>query len=118
MNNKRILIACALGFTFGIICLLLDRFAGTGRISIPSGLFNRTLMGFVIGTTGLKGNAWLRGGIYGLLMSVGPALAGAFAPPTLIPYCVAGTIYGVLIDGLTSKAFKAGIAPSMANVAA
>ncbi len=118
MNTKRIVIASALGFMFGIICLMLDRFVGTGRISIPSALFNRTLMGSVIGTTGVTANAWLRGGIYGLLLSVGPALAGAFAPPTLVPYCVAGTIYGVLIDGLTSQAFKARVAALKAGVTA
>ncbi len=77
---------------------------------IASGLVNRTMMGFVIGTSGVKGNVFVRGAIYGILMSVGPALAGGFGPDKFIPYCVAGTIYGILIDTLTSKVFKADVA--------
>jgi hypothetical protein len=113
MNNKRIGIASLWGLVCGVICLLLGHFAGGTAWSaafIASGLFNRTLMGFVIGGTGVKGNPFLRGAIYGILMSVGPALAAGFSPDKFIPYCVAGTIYGVLIDGLTSKAFKANVA--------
>jgi hypothetical protein len=44
------------------------------------------------------------------VLSVGPALASGFGADKFIPYCVAGTIYGVLIDALTSKAFKADVA--------
>jgi len=110
MNNKRIGIATALGFVCGIICLLLGHFAGGTPWSIAfivGGLVNRSMMGFVIGTTGVKSNPWLRGAIWGILMSVGPAIASGFGPDKFIPYCVAGTIYGILIDGLTSKVFKA-----------
>jgi hypothetical protein len=112
MNNKRLLIASVLGFVCGIICLALGHFAGGAEVTllwVLSGLFNRTLMGFVIGTTGVKGNPFLRGAIYGILMSVGPALAAGFPADKFIPYCVAGTVYGVLIDALTSKAFKADV---------
>lgn len=113
MNNKRIVPAVGLGFVCGIICLLLGHFAGGTPISvlfILSGLVNRTLMGFVIGTTGVKANPFVRGAIWGILMSLGPALAAGFPPDKFIPYCVAGTIYGLLIDSVTTKVFKADVA--------
>jgi hypothetical protein len=113
MNNKRIVIACIFGFICGVICLLLGHFAGGTAFSVlfvASGLVNRTMMGFVIGTSGVKGSPFIRGPIYGILMSVGPALASGFAADKFIPYCVAGTLYGLLIDAMTSKVFKADVA--------
>ena len=41
-------------------------------------------------------------------MSIGRALT--FLANTLLPCVIAGTIYGLLIDTLTTKAFKADVA--------
>jgi hypothetical protein len=112
MNTKRIAIATVLGLVCGVICLCLGHYAGGSPWSVlfvASGLVNRGMMGFVIGATGVRGNAFLRGAIWGALMSIGPALASGFGPDKFVPYMVAGTIYGLLIDALTSKAFKADV---------
>jgi hypothetical protein len=112
MNTKRIVIASIFGFICGIICLLLGHFAGGAAVTglwVASGLTNRTMMGFVIGTAGVKGSPFVRGPIFGVLMSVGPALASGFGPDKFIPYMVAGTIYGLFIDAMTSKVFKANV---------
>ena len=113
MNGKRIGIASVFGLVCGFICLALGHFLGKAEVTLPwvlSGLVNRTVMGFAIGTSGVKGNVFVRGAIYGIVLSVGPALASGFGADKIIPYCVAGTIYGVLIDALTSKVFKADVA--------
>jgi hypothetical protein len=113
MNTKRIAIAAVFGLVCGCICLALGHFLGKAEVTllwVLSGLVNRTAMGFAIGTSGVKGNVFVRGAIYGLVLSVGPALASGFGADKFIPYCVAGTIYGVLIDALTSKVFKADVA--------
>ena len=113
MNTKRIVIASIFGFICGIICLLLGHFAGGAAVTglwIASGLVNRTMMGFVIGATGVKGSPFVRGPIWGALMSVGPALASGFGADKFVPYMVAGTLYGLLIDAMTTKVFKADVA--------
>jgi len=111
MNGKRIGLATVFGFCCGIICLMLGHFLGGtpwGPAFILAGLANRTMMGVVIGVCSLKMNPFLRGPLFGLLMSVGPGLA-LWQPDKTVPYLVAGTIYGLLIDALTTKAFKADV---------
>ena len=103
---KRITIASALGFVCGIICLLLSKYAaGTALTAtvIVNGLFNRTLMGFLIATTTCPWTPAARGALLGFLVSV--TFAIPMASP--VPPIVAGTIYGILIDVLTTKLFKA-----------
>ena len=105
--GKRIFIASVLGFLCGIVCLLLSKFAAgtvmTGTV-ILNGLFNRTLMGFLIATAAVPRHAVARGALLGFLMSV--AYAIPLANP--VPPIVAGIIYGIVIDVLTTKVFKAG----------
>ena len=110
MLAKRMIIASILGAVCGVICLMLGHFAAKAEFTvvfIAGGMFNRTLMGFVIGMTSFRLTPFVRGPILGLLMSVGPAIA--MPMENAIPYCVAGTVYGFLIDVLTSKAFKANV---------
>ena len=103
---KRISIASALGFVCGIICLLLSKYAAGNELTakvILNGLFNRTLMGFLIATTASQWNPVARGALLGFLVSVAYAIPMA----TPIPPIVAGTIYGILIDVFTTYVFKA-----------
>ena len=103
---RRISIASALGFVCGIICLLLSKYAAGNELTarvILNGLFNRTLMGFLIATTGSRWKPLPRGALLGFLMSVAYAIPMA-AP---VPPIVAGTIYGILIDVFTTSVFKA-----------
>jgi hypothetical protein len=110
--QKRVMLATILGLVCGVICLLLGHYAGGTEWSVPfvlSGLANRGMMGVVIGVAAVKMSPFLRGPMFGLLMSLGPAIA-LYTPDKTVPYIVAGTIYGFLIDVLTSKAFKADVA--------
>ncbi len=110
--QKRIVIATVFGLVCGVICLMLGHFAAGTPWSpafILAGLANRGMMGFVIGIAALRMSPFLRGPLLGRLMSLGPALA-FWTPDKTVPYLVAGTIYGLLIDALTSKAFKADVA--------
>lgn len=104
---KRVAIATVLGFICGIICMLLGKFVGGAVLTpifIAGGLFNRTLMGFVIGATNLKMPAYVRGALWGLLISIGWAIQ---LKANVIPFLVAGIIYGILIDVITTKYSKA-----------
>ena len=103
---KRITVASVLGFVCGIICLLLSRYAAGNELTakvILNGLFNRTLMGFLVATTAIRWNPVARGALLGFLLSV--AYTIPMASP--VPPIVAGTIYGILIDVFTTYVFKA-----------
>lgn len=110
--QKRLMLATIFGFCCALICLMLGHFAGGTPWSpafILSGLFNRTMMGVVLGVIAWKANPFMRGALFGFLLSCGPGLA-FWTPDKTVPYLVAGTIYGIAIDALTSKAFKADVA--------
>jgi hypothetical protein len=103
---RRISIASALGFVCGIICLMLSKYAAGNELTatvIANGLFNRTLMGFLIATTACPWKPAARGALLGFLVSV--AYAIPMASP--VPPVVAGTIYGMFIDVITTSVFKA-----------
>jgi hypothetical protein len=109
--GKRVTISTLLGVVAGLVCMALTKFAAGVELTpviIAGGMFNRTFMGFVIGTTGIKTNPWLRGALLGLLVSTGWAIQ--LGPKTLLPFLIAGTIYGLVIDGLVSKALHADVA--------
>jgi hypothetical protein len=106
------MLATIFGFICALICLTLGHFAGGTPWSagfILGGIFNRTMMGVVLGVIGWKASPFVRGPLFGFLLSLGPGLA-MWTPDKTVPYIVAGTIYGLLIDGLTTKAFKADVA--------
>jgi hypothetical protein len=108
--SKRLILALIFGFICGLICLALGHFAGGAELTprfIAGGLFNRTLMGLVIGLIAWKYTPYVRGPLFGLIMSIGPAIG---MTQNQVPYLVAGMIYGFLIDVLTSKVFKADVA--------
>ncbi len=110
--GKRVGLATLFGFICALICLALGHWAGKTPWSVPfiaAGIANRTVMGIVIGVCAWKASPFLRGPLFGLLMSLGPGIA-FYTPDKTVPYLVAGTIYGLLIDVLTTKAFKADVA--------
>ncbi len=117
--SKRLMLATLFGFICALICLMLGHYAGGTEWSLPfvlSGIANRTMMGVVIGVLGWKASPFLRGPLFGLLMSLGPGLA-FWTPDKTGPYIVAGTIYGLLIDALTTKVFKADVGAEAAAAA-
>jgi hypothetical protein len=109
--QKRVVVATILGLICAGICLLLGHYAGGTPWSysfVLAGIANRTMMGVVIGVMGWKASPFLRGPLFGLLMSLGPAFA-FWTPDKTVPYLVAGTIYGFLIDVITTKVAKANV---------
>jgi hypothetical protein len=107
MSAKRLILSTLLGALAGVVCYLLSK----GNMTYTSGMIagvilNRTLIGFVIGISGWKKTVyWLHGIIIGLivtsLMAVYASLQGA------IMLLVAGAVYGLLIELIVTKLFKA-----------
>jgi len=106
--GKRLAIATVLGFICGVICLLLTKFvAGTELTAkiVAGGLVNRTLIGFVIGSTSFRWKPVWRGAAYGFLISLTYIIAASANQATML---IAGTVYGILIDVIVTGVFKAG----------
>lgn len=106
--GKRITLATSVGFILGIVCWLIGEkvfgFTFT-QIDIGTTIFNRMLIGFFIAITCWKINSFLRGGVISFVISIHVAIkifftAGIFPA---IAFCVAGSIYGLLIEWLTDK---------------
>jgi hypothetical protein len=111
VTGKRVFLSTVFGIVTGILCYLMSR----GSMAVFPGwmvfttIFNRTLIGFSIGASGLRWN-WIWHGIFwGLLISLLMAVpawgAGSFRGFYLI--MIAGAVWGFLIELFTSKVFKA-----------
>jgi hypothetical protein len=118
MKTKRLIISTILGLTFGIICYGLassgaNEFSNFLAINI---ILGRTLIGVAIGISRFKLKHWaLHGLLIGLVFSL-PAGFGAMLAPEhpdmtrqmlFISTIFMGMIYGVLIELITTKLFKA-----------
>lgn len=111
VKGKRVFSSTILGVIAGILCYLMSK----GSVSPFPGwmvfttIFNRTLIGFSIGTSGLRWSWMWHGLFWGLLISLLMAVpawgAGSFRGFYLI--MIAGAVWGLLIELLTSKVFKA-----------
>ena len=113
MNTKRLVIATASGVLMGVICYLGGRFGLKDQITTPMLayiLVNRTLIGFVIGVSGLRMRWTLHGAVMGVLVGL-PFAAGCLLEPenvaTAIAALILGAVYGFLIELLTSVVFGA-----------
>jgi uncharacterized membrane protein len=111
VTSKRVVWSTILGLITGILCYLMskdsvDPYPGW---MVFTTIFNRTLIGFCIGTSGLRWNWVLHGIFWGLLVSLLMAIpawgAGSFQGFYLI--MIAGAVWGFLIELFTSKVFKA-----------
>jgi hypothetical protein len=128
-NGKRVTIATLSGLLFGFVCFAL---ASSSPHGLPTAaaiqiIASRTLIGFAIGISVLKLGHWsLHGLVIGLIMSIPLAVGAMLAPEhpefgrtaMFISSIVMGMIYGVLIELITTKLFKAGrffprVAPAM-----
>ena len=107
MSLKRVILSTLLGVLAGIVCYLLSKgnMAYTSRM-IAGTILNRTLIGFVIGISGWKKISWwLHGIIIGLIVT---SLMAVYVPLTgAIMLLVAGAVYGLLIELIVTKLFKA-----------
>jgi len=113
----RLIVSIVLGFIFGIICWLSTRSSPRMEIELTLAMilgiiFNRAMIGFVIGISGLKRlNFFLHGIIVGLVvtlpMSIYPLAGGEITGFILLE--VAGAVYGLLIELIVTKLFRAPI---------
>jgi hypothetical protein len=120
MQAKRIIVATLSGVLFGFVCLgLASMSPGAGALAWPVAVqivISRTLIGFVIGISNFSMRHWvIHGAVMGLLFSLPLAFSGLMAPESLeysksgmfIATVLLGMIYGLLIEMITSIAFKA-----------
>ena len=119
-NFKRLTIAALSGLLFGFVCF---SFASSGPNPLPFPvalqiILSRTLIGFGIGISSFTKVHWaIHGLLFGLIFSLPLAFSGMMAPesPDYNPAVmftwtlILGMIYGLLIEVITSVAFKAKI---------
>ncbi len=112
----RIAAATILGAVAGIVCWQLGKSSDKITLDLPMILgiiANRTLLGFIIGISGLRGLNYLAHGvIIGLVatipMSIYPLAGGDVASFALLE--AAGAVYGLLIELVVTKLLKAPMA--------
>jgi len=112
MKNKRLLICTIGGLVAGIICsaggLLSGNIAEFSFFAIASPFFNRLMLGFFIGISRLKINYLMHGILIGFLVSFINSVS--FLENNLsgfLFFTTAGIIYGLLIELVATKVFKA-----------
>jgi len=117
MRVKRVTVATCWGLVFGVVCwlggkYLLGKEVGTALAVLL--ILLRTLMGFIIGISALKRmNFLLHGAFIGAIASLPSAiyflLLPDYRPLIGVAHIFAGALYGLLIELLTVKVFKAPI---------
>ena len=119
VNQKRLIVATISGLFCGFICYGLAS-SGPGVLPTPAAfqiIAERTLIGFAIGISVLRLKNWaIHGLVMGLVLSIPLALSGLMAPENpefsktnmFVWTVVLGMMYGVLIELVTTKLFKAG----------
>lgn len=111
VTGKRVFWSTILGLISGVLCYLLGRGAVDPYptwMAIVT-VLNRTLIGFVIGISALRGNWAVHGIFWGLLISLLlaiPAL-GEGSASGFFMLMIGGAIWGFLIELFTSKVFRA-----------
>ena len=114
---KRLIIATLSGMLFGVVCYYI---AKSGSADIPAAIryqiiASRTLIGFAIGISCLNLKHWaLHGLILGFIFSIPLSFSGMMAENPefsagmmFLSTMIMGSIYGILIELITSVLFKA-----------
>ena len=111
MYQKRLLVCTFGGLLSAFICLGLKQLAfGFPEITwemISVTMANRILLGFIIGISCWSVNYLLHGAILGLIVSL--SISIGFLPDDifgLFVYTLFGILYGIMIEWLSTKAFK------------
>lgn len=119
LNKKRLVAATLSGLMCGFICYGIAS-SGPGVLPTPAAfqiIAERALIGFAIGISILRLGHWsIHGLVLGFLISIPLALSGLMAPDNpefsktgmFVSTIIMGMIYGVLIEVITTKVFKAG----------
>ena len=111
-NTKRLLVCLLGGAISATVCIVgrqfLFGFPEINSQAVSNLVANRIIIGFAIGISGWKINHLLHGAVLGLIISVSASIAflltnifGFFV------YTIAGIIYGVFIEWLSTDIFKA-----------
>lgn len=105
MNTKRIIIAMAIGVVCGIFCAYgaVWKYPGQfGTLMVASIIYNRALLGFVIGLAdNIKAHPIVRGAILGAIVSMAMAIpSGISGVLTLAAF---GIVYGIITDFVATK---------------
>ena len=110
LSAKRVVLATIFGLVFGLVCMYLASASPEGepmttgiKLSI---VVSRMLMGFMIGISALKLRWYLHGIILGAVGSIPMAVATMEDPLIALSSVIMGIIYGILIELLTTVAFK------------
>jgi|WetSurSiteA1Bulk_404760.scaffolds.fasta_scaffold254165_1 hypothetical protein len=123
---KRFIVATLSGVLFGFVCFGLAS-SGPRPLAWPIAvqiILSRTLIGVAIGISRFRFGHWaVHGLVMGLLFSLPLAFGGYMAPENpdfskdlMFFWSLAlGTIYGLLIELITTVLFKAGIAKTSAS---
>ena len=118
MKRKRIIVATLSGVLFGFVCFSLA-WSSSGTLAWPVAvqlIVSRTLIGFAIGISSINLRHWaIHGMVMGLIFSLPLAFSGLMAPESpefsqaaMFSWtAILGIIYGLLIEVITSVAFKA-----------
>ena len=106
--TRRLGISTLLGIVMGLLCWMGGAKAGlafTGGM-VAGTILNRAFIGFVIGISALNWQYLAHGAVIGVIGSLPMA---AFSPNTRgsVMILVAGAIWGLLIELITTKVFKA-----------
>jgi hypothetical protein len=106
--TKRLGISTLLGIVMGLLCWMGGAKAGvvfTGGM-VAGTILNRAFIGFVIGISALAWQYLAHGAVIGVIGSLPMA---AFSPNTkgFVMILVFGAIWGLLIELITTKVFKA-----------
>ena len=108
---KRIIIATILGLIAGIICYMGSKSSAPVEYNLAmtmETIFNRMIIGFLIGVSGWK----MQWAIHGIIMGFiggAPLWLSSYqgGMNALIIMLVASVVWGFLIELITTKAFKA-----------
>jgi hypothetical protein len=111
MNTERVVICTTGGLLVGFLCIIGGFLSGSipeiTALAVLPIIYNRIMMGFIIGISNLKLHYLVHGALLGLLVSLinsffilHDSIIGFFL------FSLAGIIYGVLIEWVTTKIFK------------
>jgi len=118
MKGRRVIVATLSGVLFGFVCFGMA-WSSSGTIAWPVAvqlILSRTLIGFAIGISSITLRHWaIHGIIMGLIFSLPLAFSGLMGPESLefsqaamfSWTLILGIIYGLLIEVITSVAFRA-----------
>ena len=111
MTSKRFIICIMGGIAAAIVCVTGMKSSGNIEITTPillSAVGNRILIGLVIGISGWRIHYLIHGALIGFIVTLSTSII--MIPENtagFIMYTVAGLIYGILIELIATKIFRA-----------